>query len=142
MKTCFKCNVQKPLMDFYKHPSMADGHVNKCKQCNKNDVAEHRLKNIDCIRAYDRERAKNPERAKLNAELTKLWRNKDKRRVKCHSTVSRAIKSGDLIRKPCIECKNEKSQAHHEDYEKPLDVIWLCQICHSKRHQEILRKIL
>jgi len=51
-KTCFKCNTVKLLEDFYKHPNMPDGHVNKCKECNKQDVANNRLKNIDRIREY------------------------------------------------------------------------------------------
>jgi hypothetical protein len=37
-KVCFKCNVEKSLDNFYKHPQMLDGTVNKCKDCNKKDV--------------------------------------------------------------------------------------------------------
>ena len=68
-KKCFKCEVVKPLTDFYRHPMMADGRVGKCKECNKADVRENRKRKIDYYRAYDRQRAKIPERAKAAAEL-------------------------------------------------------------------------
>lgn len=137
-KTCFKCKAVKPLDQFYKHSRMADGHVNKCKECNKLDVRQNRAKNIDYYREFDRVRAKNPERVKAASEINKAWRDADKRRAKCHRAVSFAIKSGKLIRKNCVRCGDAKSVAHHEDYDKPLDVIWLCQPCHKQRHKEIL----
>ncbi|HAY3553731.1 hypothetical protein [Elizabethkingia meningoseptica] len=36
-KTCFKCNIEKQINEFYKHKKMGDGHLNKCKTCTKND---------------------------------------------------------------------------------------------------------
>jgi len=136
-KNCFKCNTVKPLEDFYKHPQMLDGHVNKCKECNKNDVTSNRNKNIEKIRQYDRVRAKNPERAKAASAISKAWRQEDSRRTKCHNAVTRAIRNGHLNRMPCQVCGVEKSYAHHEDYDKPLEVIWLCQPCHKQRHKEM-----
>ena len=141
-KSCFKCNTVQPLSEFYKHSGMADGHVNKCKSCNKKDVNENRLKNIDYYREYDRERAKNYVRQQASSEISKAWREADKRRSVCHSTVARAIKLGELVRQPCVRCQNEKSLAHHEDYDKPLEVVWLCQPCHKQRHKEILKETL
>jgi hypothetical protein len=136
-KTCFKCNAVKPLTDFYKHPEMADGYLNKCKECNKKDALNHRNKNIEKIRKYDRERGKNAERMKANTAINKLWREEDKRRSVAHSAVSRAIKKGTLIRMVCERCNEPKTVAHHEDYDKPLEVNWLCQPCHKQRHKEI-----
>ena len=136
-KECFKCKTVKPLEEFYKHSRMADGHVNKCKECNKNDVTDNRNKNIEKFRAYDRERAKNPERIKIGAEITRVWRAEDRRRSMAHSAVARAIRNGSLFRLPCIRCGETQSVAHHEDYDKPLEVMWLCQPCHKQRHKEL-----
>jgi ribosomal protein S27AE len=136
-KKCFKCNAVKLLEDFYKHPNMPDGHVNKCKECNKNDVTSHRNKNIEKVREYDRARGKIPERIKANAEINKAWRAEDSRRNVAHNQVARAIRNGTLVRQACIRCAETKSIAHHEDYDHPLVVMWLCQSCHKQRHKEL-----
>jgi ribosomal protein S27AE len=138
MKNCFKCNTVKPLSEFYKHSQMADGHLNKCKECNRNDVTANRDKNIEKIRAYDRARGKEPERVKAATEITRAWRAEDSRRNVAHTSVARAIRNGDLVRQPCIRCGEAKSLAHHEDYDQPLAVMWLCQPCHKQRHKELL----
>jgi hypothetical protein len=136
-KECFKCKTVKPLTEFYKHSAMADGHLNKCKECTKNDVSKHRNQNLEKVRAYDRERAKIPERIKANAEVNRAWRVEDRRRGIAHNAVARAIRSGTLVRQPCSRCNDPKSVAHHEDYDKPLEVMWLCQPCHKQRHKEL-----
>ena len=136
-KECFKCKAVKPLDEFYKHDRMGDGHLNKCKQCAKNDVAKHREENLEKIRQYDRERAKRPERIKACLQVNRAWRQADKRRGAAHNAVARAVRLGRLTPEPCERCGCEKSLAHHEDYDKPLEVVWLCQPCHKQRHKEI-----
>lgn len=136
-KMCFKCEVVKSLSEFYKHSMMADGHLNKCKSCTKNDVAKHRSENLEEIRAYDRRRGKLPERRASANAISMLWRQADRRRMKCHNAVARAVKGGVLVRLSCERCGSERSMAHHEDYDKPLKVVWLCQPCHKKRHKEM-----
>jgi hypothetical protein len=136
-KVCFKCEAEKPLSEFYKHQAMADGHLNKCISCTKKDVHEHRENNLDKIREYDRTRAKHPERAAAASRISTRWRMEDKRRTRCHNAVSRAVRSGAIEVKPCIICGNGRSYAHHESYDRPLDVVFYCQVHHKERHKQM-----
>jgi hypothetical protein len=42
---------------------------------------------------------------------------------------------GKLTPSPCVDCGSIESQKHHEDYARPLVVVWLCRPCHLARHQ-------
>ena len=138
-KACFKCLETLPLTAFYKHAHMADGRLNKCIECTKKDVQLHRLKNIEKIRFYDRARAKNKERRLQASAILKRWRQSDKRIGVAHNAVARALKNGQLEKKGCEVCGNEKSHAHHDDYNKPLSIKWLCAAHHKARHLELAK---
>lgn len=67
------------------------------------------------------------------------------KKERCHDIVEKAIKQGALINpKICEKCGDSGAfkdgrnaiQAHHGDYDKPLEVTWLCQSCHHKWHKE------
>ena len=45
------------------------------------------------------------------------------------------LRRGKLDRKPCVICGSVNTQMHHEDYSKPLDVVWLCRECHMELHR-------
>lgn len=112
-KTCFKCHVEKPITDFYVHPQMGDGRLNKCKECTRADVRENYTKNIDRYREYDRRRGYRPGPQ--------------------HKVAAR-MATRVLDRKPCEVCGATKVEAHHDDYTKPLDVRWLCKRHHAEVH--------
>ena len=148
-KKCFKCLIKKPLVDFYKHTAMKDGHLNKCKSCAKDDVVKHRQNNLEKIRSYDRMRASMPHRitarlvysktsafAKSHIAASKNWAMKNSLRRKASHMVSNAIRDKVLIKTPCHICGILKVEGHHPDYNRPLDVVWLC----SKHHHEIHKK--
>ena len=137
-KTCFKCGQEKEITEFYRHPGMADGHLNKCKACARHDTRENRRANVDYYRAYDVTRAKEPGRKEKAGEVVARWRGQDKRRMRAHNMVRRAVGAGKLEPKPCERCGREDNiHAHHDDYSKPLDVSWLCPVHHRERHAEL-----
>ena len=54
---------------------------------------------------------------------------------KAQQVFNRAIRIGQIQKKPCAICgSNTRIHGHHEDYQKPLDVIWLCTKCHLRGH--------
>ena len=135
MKACFRCKKTKDYSLFYKHEGMSDGYLGKCIDCTKSDATTHRNANLEKIRKYDRDRAKHPDRIANAIEITRAARLKDKRYMQCHNAVARAVRKGVIEKKHCEVCSAEKTHAHHDSYNKPLDVIWLCAICHKERHK-------
>lgn len=134
LKTCFRCGEGKPKRDFYRHSGMTDGRLGKCKDCTKEDMRVHRIKNPR-PREYDRERYRNdPKRRKAAAENARRWNRRNPEGYRAHYLTSNAIRDGRLKRQPCKKCGNKKSHAHHEDYSRPLDIMWLCPICHQQKH--------
>ena len=131
-KTCFKCSSVRPLDDFYRHPGMADGRLNKCKACTKADVRAHRRDN-DSVREYDRERAKLPHRVAKQIRVTREWRAANPERRAAHIALGNAVRDGRVKQQPCWVC-GERAEAHHPDYSAPLEVVWLCPMHHKRTH--------
>ena len=131
---------------FYeRHPDKAKEYYDK----NKDKIAEAFKRRVASNPSKYREENNNRQREWVNKQMNDNWiAYKEKRRIykaterakhpekiKAGVEVRKAIKKGILIRANCIKCNNHKSQAHHEDYSKPLEVTWLCH----KHHQELHR---
>lgn len=131
MKTCFKCNELKPLSEYYRHAQMKDGHLNKCKSCAKKDVHVHRHESPsrEKVLAYDRARG-----SRKTLQDLRDYRAKYPKKYKAHSIVNYAIKSKKLFREPCEICGKENTHGHHDDYDRPLNVRWLCSEHHHAWH--------
>jgi hypothetical protein len=57
-----------------------------------------------------------------------------------HIKVGNAVRDGRLTPLAhCEDCGHDfteyRREGHHEDYNKPLEVRWLCALCHGKRHR-------
>lgn len=132
-KTCFKCGIERSLTEFYKHKQMSDGHLNKCKECAKGDVRQHRRSEDyrEKVLAYDRARGN-----RQSNEYRAMKRLENPKEYKARILVANAVKS-KKIEKPlrCQHCGSDSTlHGHHYDYDKPLSVIWLCVPCHRQIH--------
>lgn len=135
-KKCFKCKLFKDLEDFYPHPRMKDGHLNKCKECNKKDTNNRYYKDFDKIQKYEKEREQTDHRKQKKLEYQRKRRALNPEKNKARQIVSNAIRYGKLKKQPCEIC-GEKAQAHHEDYSKPLEIKWLCFKHHRESHGQL-----
>lgn len=153
MKTCFKCGRNKPRTGFYAHPKTRDGLLGKCKGCTRKDVSEQTLKNKEnpewvelererCRKKYHKRKGLGFKNRVAPPDPLKTikWRRDHPQKVAAHQRVARAIKQGKVLRLPCERCGSDKTQAHHEDYTKPLEVSWLCAFHHGERHRELNRE--
>ena len=150
-KQCFKCGSRKFLEDFYRHPAMADGHLNKCKECTKDDVSTYLRKKTATPEGLARERERGREKYhrlyalgkpgyKLRPRIGPNWKSPPstrKQQIRAHNALSRAVRSGKILKGTrCEDCGMVPRyiHGHHEDYSKPLAVSWVCSTCHRRRH--------
>lgn len=107
---------------------MKDGLSHTCKVCRR--VFRNPEKAKRAQRTYAK---KNPERVRAAWDRST---KKHPKKLAARKAVTYAVKVGKLVKQPCEGCGNPLAQAHHEDYEKKLDVRWLCSECHGKEHRE------
>ena len=138
-KTCFKCGEVKELDQFYTHKRMADGHLNKCKECTKADIRKDYRTNPEAHRAYEKVREQSPERKAKKLEYQRKHRALNAMQTKARQMVVTATRAGLIAPQPCEDCGFIGStEGHHEDYTKPLELIWLCFRCHRIRHGQTI----
>lgn len=59
-----------------------------------------------------------------------------------HRALASALRAGLVERQPCEECGAIHGEAgavihgHHDDYDRPIDVRWLCQLHHRRHHAQ------
>lgn len=107
------------------------------KKTNNQKYYEQNKEKI-CKRSREHSQSLSEEQKKANVERTKRWRQKNRSKSAAWSAVGNALLRGDMVKPNQCEhcCKNGcRLHAHHEDYEKPLEVVWLCHECHMSLHR-------
>lgn len=120
MKTCGRCKKHKCNREFNADKKTKDGLQAWCRIC-------HNKKN-----AENREGGRYRESWRKG---TAKWQANNKKQVAMHKFMRSAITKGSIVRQPCVRCGDPNSEGHHDDYDKPLDITWLCAKHHKEYHR-------
>lgn len=124
-------NRARSKKHYEEHPEYYKNYRDEHREENKSYQKEYKKLNPEIIKS-----ANTNYRAAHLEQLNKY--KKQKNSTVWGNAVNKlhyAVKKGLVIRKPCEICGCEKSQAHHCDYNKPLDVMWLCSKHHAEWHE-------
>lgn len=124
-KRCWMCKRNLSVKKFNYDRSSFDGLANQCRECAKEYKQYHYEQYYGEL--YNRQieyRQIHPERRNAFA------------------AVYEATSKGVLIRPDvCSKCgKSGYIVAHHDDYDRPLDIVWLCLSCDRQLHADLRRK--
>jgi len=132
MKICSICKLNKPLSQFYKDKLRFGGYGHRCKDCERVVKRNQRVRNKETFRNKDKKYyLKHKD---IISKKRSLWYKLNPLKTVAHELAKKAIKLGKLKKLPCEICHNPTSLAHHDNYNKPLKVRWLCHKHHMLHH--------
>lgn len=128
-KKCGQCKIIKPIREFYSNKSRNDGVTQYCKPCCNSRLKIWNKTHREYINNLQRKWSKR-NRKKVSERLLK-YVHKYPEKYRAHWLVRMAIKRNNLKKENCAICDSINVHAHHEDYDYPLDVVWLCPLHHK-----------
>ena len=143
-KVCSKCGVKQKFSEFLwqRRDRINMTNSSYCRTCRKKQLREYHKKywklNSESIKARVKKwRERTPHKY---AESSDKYNKKYPERHAANRYIRYEIIRGRLKKKPCKKCgETHRVQAHHEDYSKPADIVWLCPKHHRARHRELAK---
>ncbi len=96
---------------------------------------EWRLKNPEKIKAYRKQHFQETYKPHPRPRLKFLTSEEQTAKRKARVKAQTALKKGILSKETCVFCGSEKTQMHHPDYSKSLEVVWTCRTHHLEIHR-------
>ena len=134
-KKCPACKSKKLLAKFSKNGFKKDGLSNQYKDCQAAYYQSHKEE----AAAYRQTGAGKVTHRRNSARQRQRYPEK----IKAHDAVSNAVRSGKIKRSVfCEECGlSVKTEGHHEDYGRLMEIDWFCKKCHTSIHKKVKNKL-
>lgn len=147
---CRECKTTKPATEFttvYGRPITMCLACERARAKTRRDADLERQRalarrkywaDIDRYRREARERARTPRSRKVNAAAVRRYRDRHPERVRAQSVLRSAVKRGGIIRADTCQIagcdRTDRLHAHHVDYGRPLQAIFVCAEHHEHIH--------
>ena len=102
----------------------------------------YRARHRERLRPKWREKMKGKPRY-TSRESKVEWEKRNPEKIHAHRVLNGYVRRGQVLRPTtCEECGKDPGlnkagrsliHGHHEDYSKPMEVLWLCVDCHRRR---------
>jgi len=128
---CSRCKTGPAEIAYSKGKPNKNGTIIQyyhCRECNRNRFKKYYHDNKDKVRAI------------IYKSIAKHF-NKQAARVE----LNKAINRGEVVKPDTCEVCNgtpDRLEAHHADYNKPLNVSWVCSGCHGTLDREMRKKVV
>ena len=109
-----------------------------CRNCESRRAVRWAKKNPKAKLESNKRYLSTPLGSEAIRRKTRNFRHKFPQKYAAYITVQSALRNGSIFRKPCEVCGLQNTHAHHDDYSRPLDVRWLCELCHVRIHRAML----
>ncbi len=88
-----------------------------------------------CARSYYVSSTEGTSRSRAH----KKYANLNKHKKKANDFLYSNLRNGAIQPQPCAICNASRlyTEAHHQNYNKPLEVDWLCDSCHKRVHKAV-----
>lgn len=153
VKQCRTCGAVKPLSEFAKHSTARDRKRSSCRKCNSEKAKyltelrktpEQRAR----LRAYATSVRHTPRVLEKSRRHARASRERYPEKAEAHRQLRLALKQGKIIKPDaCQSCRAVDPRCadgrtalhghHHRGYDNPLEVMWLCALCHRAEHDRI-----
>jgi hypothetical protein len=102
----------------------------KCAYCGKDIIVNpckvrKNIRLFCCRNCYSKYRAEVLPKEEQNAYGGGYSLEERNKRAKARTAFNHYLRDNKLSKQPCVVC-GEKAEAHHDNYDRPLEVRWLC----------------